>query len=519
MARWFQRSDSPDGLLDESPHDSLHQPSRLQLWFERFTDRLRGWRRFSGDVIPVQVDLVGDAGDRQRITPAAEFAPGTTSNPFRGAAVTSSDASPGARVNGSALNQSWTFREAVLLRPTRRSSRVLLYTALGFTGVGVLWLVLAPLNQTVAVQGKLEPDSKVKTLQTPASGVVDAVLVEEGETVRAGQLLLRFDLRDIQSRLRAAETVRSKLLDENRIFAVALGDRQAILGLSPNQRQQLLSQADELTSRREAALQDLHRSQARLAGYRQALATSNNIASRYDQLARSGAVSEVQRLESKARADELRSNLQQEISEQARLKAALRSSSAGPSAELRGRIEANLRQIADLDRQIREARLQLQFAELRSPVDGTVFNLEARRGTVAEAAQPLLKVVPHEALRARVYVPSAVIGFIQPGQRADISLDTFPSADYGRLEATVQRLGSDALTPEQQKESLGTDSTGLHYPAVLRLSRQTLQAGRKQIPLQPGMGLTADIQLRQRRMINVLTGFFEDKLRSLERMR
>ena len=34
-----------------------------------------------------------------------------------------------------------------------------------------------------------------------------------------------------------------------------------------------------------------------------------------------------------------------------------------------------------------------------------------------------------------------------------------------------------------------------------------------------GMGLTADIHLRQRRMINVVTGFFEDKLRSLERMR
>ncbi|NBT74011.1 MAG: hypothetical protein EBT14_07495 [Betaproteobacteria bacterium] len=67
--------------------------------------------------------------------------------------------------------------------------------------------------------------------------------------------------------------------------------------------------------------------------------------------------------------------------------------------------------------------------------------------------------------------------------------------------------------------SVGTIATGLFYPAVLNLSRQTLQAGSKGIPLQPGMGLTADIHLRQRRMINVVTGFFEDKLRSLERMR
>ena len=66
---------------------------------------------------------------------------------------------------------------------------------------------------------------------------------------------------------------------------------------------------------------------------------------------------------------------------------------------------------------------------------------------------------------------------------------------------------------------LGKESAGLSYPAVLQLDRQYLQAGKKQIPLQPGMSLSADIHLRQRRFIQVITGFFEDKLRSLERLR
>jgi hemolysin D len=499
-------------------------PSRLQRALEAITDRLRAtrwpWRR-GGDVIPVQVDLVGDTGVRQRLsgTPAPGMNPFLKGNPEeldpRTATV---DSAPPATAGG-ALTEPWSFREAVVLRPTGRSSRVLLYTALGFTGASVLWLVVAPLNQTVAVQGKLEPDSKVKTIQTPVQGVVDAVLVEEGETVKAGQVLLRFDLSDAQSKLKAAETVRSKLVDENRIYAVALGDRQATAGLTANQQAQLRNQAADLLSRRQAAEQDLARSQARLAGYRQALATATNIAKRYDQLARTGAVSEVQKLETQAKVDELESNVQQELREQARLGAALRSSTAGPNAEYRGRIETNLRQIADLDRQIREARLQLQYSELKAPASGTVFDLDARRGSVAQAAQPLLKVVPNDGLRAKVYVPSSAIGFIHTGQQADLSLDTFPAADYGRLEATVVRVGSDALTPDKQKEALGTEAAGLHYPAVLELSRQSLQAGKRRIPLQPGMGLTADIHLRQRRMINVVTGFFEDKLRSLERMR
>lgn len=500
--------------------DAGLQPSRLQRLLERITDRLRqiSWPplRRGGDVIPVQVDLVGESGQRQRLN-----APSTT-NPFLrepDPARSTVDAPAVGAEPGGALTEPWSFREAVVLRPTGRSSRVLLYSAVAFTGAGLLWLVLAPLNETVAVQGKLEPDSKVKTIQTPVPGMVDAVLVEEGESVRRGQVLLRFDLSEARSQLQAAETVRNKLLDENRIYAVALGDKQATAGLSPNQQAQLRNQAAELLSRREAAAEELARSRARLAGYRQALATATNIAARYEQLARTGAVSAVQQLETQARVDELNSNVEQELREQARLKAALRSSTAGPNAEFRGRIETNLRQIADLDREIREARLRLQYGELRAPASGAVFDLDARRGTVAQAGEPLLKVVPNDGLRARVFVPSSAIGFIHAGQTADLSLDTFPAAEYGRLEAKVIRVGSDALTPEKQKEALGTESSGLHFPAVLQLSRQTLQAGARQIPLQPGMGLTADIHLRQRRMISVVTGFFEDKLRSLERMR
>jgi len=489
-------------------------------WFEKLTHGLLSLSRGrigSSDVIPVQVDLVGNTVDQPRLNKALPAAQSPhLSNPFLN---DQSQESTNSNDKNIALTSSWSFREAVVLNPTNQSSRILLYVAIGFTGVGVFWLLLAPLNQTVLVQGKLEPNTKVKTIQTPVTGVVDEVLVEEGEKVNSGQILLRFDLRDSRSKLRAAETIRTKLVDENRIFALALGDSQAKANLSPNQLEQLRNQADDFINRQDAAAQELQRSGARLIGLRKALATSSNIASRYEQLVRSGAVSEVQRLEMQAKVDELKSSIEQELREQARLKASQRSSSAAPNAEFRGRIETNLRAIAEQDALIRDARLQLQYSVLRAPAAGTVFNLEVRRGSVAQAAQPLLKIVPDGALQAKIYVPSAVIGFIHVGQLADISLDTFPAADYGRLEATVKRIGTDALTPEQQKETLGTESSGLHFPAILLLKRQSLQAGNKQIPLQPGMGLGADIHLRQRKMISIFTGFFEDKQRELERMR
>ena len=66
---------------------------------------------------------------------------------------------------------------------------------------------------------------------------------------------------------------------------------------------------------------------------------------------------------------------------------------------------------------------------------------------------------------------------------------------------------------------LGTEEPGLFFPAVLKLSRQTLQAGQRQVPLQPGMSLVADVHLRNRRFISSIAGGLDNRLRALERMR
>lgn len=129
-------------------------------------------------------------------------------------------------------------------------------------------------------------------------------------------------------------------------------------------------------------------------------------------------------------------------------------------------------------------------------------------------------MVPQESLRAKVYLPNKAIGFVQVGQSAELSIETFPASSFGYLPATVERIGSDALTPEEQTQVLGTQAEGLHFPVILKLGRQSIplpDAG--SVPLQAGMALTADIKLRERRVISLLTGLFEDQRRNLQRLR
>lgn len=470
-------------------------------------------------VIPVKVDLIGDKP--QSSAPASA----ETSNPFQPrstetptASALASPAPASLAKESPAAQPDWQFNQSVLLRKSPRASSLIVWTVVGGTAALFTWALLAPMSETIAVQGRLVPGSRVKTIQAPNSGIVEAVLVKEGQNVSQGQLLLRFDLRQARSQLAANEAIRTRLQNENQIYAATLGDQTAS-GLTANQRLQLQSQASELSSRREAARQELMKSMTRLQGLRASLATASDIARRYDALSITGAVSNVQVLEMRNKEQELRTQASETEREIDRLRSTLENTTATSSVDLRTKIETNLRQISDLDRQIREARLLIQNGQLLAPTSGTVFDLTTPVGKVVEATTPLLKVVPHDALEAKVFVPNKAIGFLTPGQKAEISLDTFPSSDYGRIPAKVLRLGTDALTPEERKETLGSDASGLYYPAVLSLSRQGLQAKTGTLPLKAGMSLTADIHLRNRPVISLLTSFFEDKRRSLERLR
>ena len=427
-------------------------------------------------------------------------------------------ASAGSKQAVPQTSEEWQFNQPVLLRKSPRPSSVIVWTFVGGTALLVAWAFLAPLSETVAVQGKLRPGSKVKLVQAPVDGVVEEVLVREGDSVAQGQLLLRFDLRDPRSKLTSAMAIRSRLVSENSIYAAALGDRPAT-SLTANQQLQLLNQSSAFQSSQQAALQELLQSQQRLVGLKQSWKSANDIANRFQALTRDGAVSVVQELQTRDTANQLQSKLLEEHRFQAKLRADWIQSRVAPGADFRGRIETNLRQISDLDGQIRQAKLQIQYGQIHAPVSGVIFDLRVNPSSVVVPSSELMAVVPRDSLEARVLVPSKVIGFVLPGQKADLSLDTYPSNQYGRMRAWVEQIGSDALTPEEMKSTLGADATGLFFPVLLKLQHQYLVAGRRLIPLKAGMTLTADIQLRERPFISVLTSFFEDKLRSLERLR
>ena len=417
-------------------------------------------------------------------------------------------------------SEPWSFNQPVLLNKTRHNSSVLVWTLVGTTLFATGWAFLAPLPETVAVQGKLQPASPVLNVDAPLPGVVEAVLVREGQTVQKGQELMRFDSRDAKAKLDAASINREVLRNQVAINRVLIGE-QPSSALTPNQEALLRSIRRQNNSSQLSDAERLEQARARLAGTRQSLKTAETIRERYQRLLKDGATSELQVLSTQEKVDQLRSDLASIEREVAQLQALATGNASARDAGLRREIEDNLRKIADLDQQITQSRVDLTRITVSAPIDGVVFDLRVSPGNLVERNEnrPLLQLIPQDNLQAKVYIPNDAIGFIQAEQRADVSLTSFRASDYGFLPASVLHIGSDALPADEQQRVLGTDSEGLYFPAILKLSQQYLKVGTREMPLQPGMSLTADIHLRNRRFISAITDMLDDKRRSLERLR
>ena len=80
-----------------------------------------------------------------------------------------------------------------LAQPSRFWVKATAWTLMGTTVLAIGWLAIAETEEIVVATGKLEPLGEVKPVQVPQGGVVEEILVKEGEKVSAGQLLLQMD--------------------------------------------------------------------------------------------------------------------------------------------------------------------------------------------------------------------------------------------------------------------------------------------------------------------------------------
>ena len=356
-----------------------------------------------------------------------------------------------------------------VLQQSRFWMRTVTWTLIGTTVFGIAWLAIARTEEIVVAKGQLEPVGSVQDIQMPVGGVVDDILVEEGDAVRKGEILMKLDTEASEQQRQSLEaSIKFKGVERNKYL--------------------------EMNT---AQIQMLEKN----------LSLQLEILDRYQQLEESGAASELQFLSQRNTVEETRGRLMQTKADRFRQLSLLN------------------QQLAELKSRLAEVRVTLRYQQLKSPVDGVVFDLQpTASGFTAQSTQTVMKVVPFGALEAKVEVPSNKIGFVKipvgcpkklaDCMNADISIDSYPSTDFGVIEGKVTSIASDALAPDQQEQR-----QEYSFPVTIELSKQILQlkSGSK-LPLQVGMSLTANIKLRKVSYLQLLLGEFQDKAESLQRL-
>ena len=359
-------------------------------------------------------------------------------------------------------------REELGLQQSRFLVRTIVWLLIGTTGAAVAWLALAKTDEVVVAPGKLEPVGAVKTVQMPVGGVLDTILVRDGQRVNKGQLLLRLD--------------NDATLDRAGSLRQALAAKQAQLELKALE----LRRYQDLNDTQQQVLQSN-------------LQLEKQITAKLSSLQKTGAASEMQYLQQRNKVREIEGEITKTKVDRLRQLAILQQS----VQQLKG-------ELADLRSKLVELTVNIRYQDLRSPVDGVVFDLKPKgTGYVAQTSEPVMKIVPFSALQAKVEIDSAHIGFVRRGRPVDLSIDSFPSTDFGVLQGTLASVGSDALPPDELNRTY-------RFPATVSLNTQQFRLKSGQVlPLQVGMSLTANIKLRKVSYLQLLLGSFQNKAKAL----
>lgn len=392
-----------------------------------------------------------------------------------------------------------------------------------------IWAAVSELDVVAVAQGRLITPSQLQIVQPAESGIVREILVKEGETVKAQQVLARMDTRlsDADGRQLGNE-IALRRLQLRRIDAELAG---AMLSRRSDESADLFAQVDQQhRARRQAHLDMLSTERAMLAKAEQDLRMASEVEAKLgrtlpiyreqesaiDQLNRDGFAGKMMLLDRRRDRIEREQDLAAQQFTIASLKATI-----SQSQQRLAQIQSAYRQGLHGERVDTEASLhrlaqerdklshRQSLLELRAPHDGVVKDLATRTvGSVVAAGTVLMTVVPgNELLQAEVWLTHQDAGFVEPGRVARLKLAAYPFQRYGMIDGKVVHISPDASDLPQAanfERRRGGDEHVLPvtgYRALIGIESRELHAQGQRLRLTPGMQVTAEVLLGRRTVL------------------
>lgn len=408
---------------------------------------------------------------------------------------------------------------AVHMRPATPAI-VLLFTIIGLVLFLGFWAGFSEIEELTRGQGQVVPTQDVQVIQSLEGGVIESILVKEGESVTKGQVLLQisdvlfssqergteakfFSLQAQKARLRAEidgkDFVAPEDIDKN--YPAITANEKALYRSRQKELKSSYSILDDKISQTSAEISEagaqISRLQSSVSSLQEELTITRG-------LVRSRAVPKLEEIRLDRELGDVKGQINAQTERRRGLEAerrAARSERSNLTDQFRSGALAELSQVesqlAELGENLKSFSDRVARAEIRSPVDGIVNRITVNTiGGVVEPAQALAEIVPvGDELKVVAKITPENIAFLRLGQDAKVKLSAYNPQKYGSLKATVSRIGANSITNGDGE---------IFFEIEVRTDQNSMGTTEEPLPILPGMVATVEIITGKRSILEYL---------------
>lgn len=375
-------------------------------------------------------------------------------------------------------------KAAFLNKPTLLANSVLLLIALLLV-VGLIWAYFGTVEQRTIGNGKVIPSTEDKVVQSLDGGIIDKILVHEGESVEPQQPLVKLDDVRYTSDFKNGYAKYLALSAEtSRLFAETQDSDTIEFSKDVLKYPELVQRETKLFQARKQSLEQ------EIKNLTDSLALAKDEFKMYEQLVKKGVVTKLDYDRAKTNINDIQEKIY-EKEDQFRENALTQLNQR--KADLESVVEAL---IGLRDKMIRTT--------LRSPVKGIIKKIYITTvGGVINPGMDILEIVPiSDTLLIEARIQPSDIAFIKIGQTATVKITAYDYSIYGSLIGKVEYISADAI--EEPKTSPLEKTPTSYYLVRIRTDKSYLGTQKHPLPIMPGMTTIVNIVTGKKTVLDYL---------------
>lgn len=408
---------------------------------------------------------------------------------------------------------------ATHMRPAT-SATLMLFSIIILVLLALIWAGVTQVEQLTRGQGQVVPSSNVQFVQSLEGGIVEELMVSQGQRVQKGEILMRLsdvqfssEERGTRAKFLGLEAQKARLLaeanDQDFIVPEEVKENapqiaQSELALYNSRQKELQNSYAILEDRITKASAELAEVNAQINRFYESRKLMREELAITSEMVKKRAMPKLEEIRLNREINDLtgqiNANSQRKIALQAELSVAEKEKASQLDrfhSQALGELNNVQTEISSLKENLKTIGDRVDRREVKAPIDGIVNNIAVSTvGGVVEPAMRLVEIVPlDEELKIIAKIQPSDIAFIRPGQSAKVKVTAYDAQIYGALQAELTRIGATSATDQEGNVT---------FEVELRTQKNYLGTEESPLPITPGMVAQIEVITGKRSILDYL---------------